>query len=82
MSAICKYCKKRPSVIIPGNYLCSRCHIAGIGSPRMLRAPSARGRVVYGPMNVEDTGGMSMSSSNATTETAAQAHIALYEEIT
>ena len=37
MSAICKYCKKRPSVIIPGNYLCSRCHAAGIRSPRMSR---------------------------------------------
>jgi hypothetical protein len=36
MSAICNYCKKRPSVIIPGNYLCSHCHAAGIGSPRML----------------------------------------------
>ena len=38
MSAICNYCKKRPSVIIPGNYLCSHCHAAGIGSPRMFVA--------------------------------------------
>ena len=37
MSAICKYCKKPPSGIIPGNYLCSRCRATGIGSPRMLR---------------------------------------------
>jgi hypothetical protein len=37
MSAICKYCKKRPPVIVPGNYLCARCHVADIGSPRMLR---------------------------------------------
>jgi hypothetical protein len=37
MSAICKYCKKRPSAIIPGNYLCYRCRAAGIRSPRMLQ---------------------------------------------
>ena len=37
MSAICKYCKERPSVIISGNYLCSRCHGVGIRSTRMSR---------------------------------------------
>ena len=29
MSAICKSCKERLSVIIPGNYLCSRCNELG-----------------------------------------------------
>ena len=29
MSAICKSCKKRLSVIIPGNYLCSRRNALG-----------------------------------------------------
>jgi hypothetical protein len=37
MSANCKYCRKLPSGIIPGNYHCSRCQAAGIGSPKMLR---------------------------------------------
>jgi hypothetical protein len=37
MSANCKYCSKQPSVIIPGNYLCSRCNAAGTRSPKMSR---------------------------------------------
>ena len=37
MSANGKYCRKQPSVIIPGNYLCSRCNAAGIRSPKMSR---------------------------------------------
>jgi hypothetical protein len=37
MSATCKSCKKWPSVIIPGNYLCSRCHAVGIRSAGMSR---------------------------------------------
>ena len=37
MSANCKYCGKQPSVIIPGNYLCSRCNAAGIRSAKMSR---------------------------------------------
>ena len=35
MSANCKYCRKQPSVIMRGNYLCSRCIAAGIRSPKM-----------------------------------------------
>ena len=35
MSANCKYCRKQPSVIIPGSYLCTRCNAAGIRSPKM-----------------------------------------------
>jgi hypothetical protein len=35
MSATCKYCKKRPSVVISGNYVCSRCNAAGTGSVRI-----------------------------------------------
>ena len=37
MSAICKSRKKRPSVIIPGNYLCYRWHAASIRSSRTLQ---------------------------------------------
>jgi len=37
MSANGKYCRKQPSVIIPGNYLCTRCDAAGIRSPKMSR---------------------------------------------
>jgi hypothetical protein len=37
MSANCKYCRKQPSVIIPGNYLCTRCNAAGMRSPKMSR---------------------------------------------
>jgi hypothetical protein len=37
MSANGKYCRKQPSVIIPGNYLCTRCDVAGIRSPKMSR---------------------------------------------
>ena len=37
MSANCKYCRKQPSVIIPGNCLCTRCNAAGIRSPKMSR---------------------------------------------
>ena len=35
MSANCKYCRKQPSVIIPGNYLCSRCNAV----PKMSQRP-------------------------------------------
>ena len=37
MSANGKYCRKQPSVIIPGKYLCTRCDAAGIRSPKMSR---------------------------------------------
>ena len=37
MSAICKYCKKPPSGIIPGNYLCSRSNAGRVRSPKMLQ---------------------------------------------
>ena len=37
MSANGKYCRKQPSVIIPGNYLCTRCDAAGIRSSKMSR---------------------------------------------
>ena len=37
MSANCKFCRIQPSVIIPGNYLCTRCNAAGIRSPKMSR---------------------------------------------
>ena len=37
MSANGKYCRKQPSVIIPGNYLCTRCDAAGVRSPKMSR---------------------------------------------
>ena len=37
MSANSKYCRKQPSVIIPGNYLCTRCNAAGLRSAKMSR---------------------------------------------
>jgi hypothetical protein len=37
MSVICKSCKKWPSVIIHGNYLCYRCHAASIRSQGVSR---------------------------------------------
>jgi hypothetical protein len=30
-------CKHRPLVIIPGNYLCSRCNAGRVRSPKMLQ---------------------------------------------
>ena len=39
MSANGKYCRKQPLVIIPGNYLCTRCDAAGVRSPKMSRRP-------------------------------------------
>ena len=47
MSAICKSCKERLSVIIPGNYLCSRCRAVGIRSARMsLRTRTSARRAI------------------------------------
>jgi hypothetical protein len=48
MSAICKYCRKQPSVIIRGSHLCSRCNAAGIRSPRMPRQSRTRHRLDLG----------------------------------
>jgi hypothetical protein len=47
MTAICNYCKERLSVIIPGTFLCSRCHAVSIRSARMsLRSRTSARRAI------------------------------------